>query len=79
MWRANCQGIESDRGYAEKEAPKGRPCPGFGGETLREPISSPERGWLLEEKAKLKPNSLTGEDVAVTDFAQERAPLWEDG
>lgn len=79
MWQANCQGIESDRGYAEKEAPKGRPCPGFGGETLREPISSPERGWLLEEKAKPKPNSLTGEDVAVIDFAQERAPLWEDG
>lgn len=50
MWRANCQVIESDRGYAEKEVLKGLPCPGFGGETLREPISSPERGWLLEEK-----------------------------
>lgn len=33
----------------------------------------------MEEKAKPKPNSLTGEDVAVTDFVQERAPLWEDG
>lgn len=81
MRQPNCQGIESGRGQIERGVPKGFPCPSMGQRTQEEdPLAgfsgSREKDWLLKAQPK-SPRKWEG--VALTEFAQERAPPWEDG